>query len=232
MTVPFTAATQWSRRVMLGVAIVSVGIAGACGLDDAGGETVRGSGTIETESRTAEDFSGVILQGSGNVVIDVDGTESLTITADDNILPLLTSTVSDGRLELGVRSNTRISPSETVTYRITAVDLDSVAVQGSGDVTANDIDTDDLDLSIPGSGDIAANGAAGTIEVTISGSGGVDASALLAEEGTVVINGSGDAIVNADTTLDVTINGSGDVEYLGKPKLNETVDGSGSISPG
>lgn len=66
-------------------------------------------------------------------------------------------------------------PSETVTFRITEVDLDSVAVLGSGEVTANGIDTDNLALSIPGSGDIAANDAAATIEVTISGSGGVDA---------------------------------------------------------
>lgn len=221
-----------NRRVLLGLVIVVVGFLGACGLDDAGGETVRGSGTIETESRAAEDFSGVVLQGAGTVIIDVSGTESLTITADDNILPLLTSTVRDGRLELGVQSNTRLSPSETVTYRITTDDLDSVVVQGSGDVTANGIDTDDLDLSIPGSGDIAANGVAGTIEVTISGSGGVDAAELRAEKGTVDINGSGDAIVNASTSLDVTINGSGDVEFLGKPKLNETINGSGNISPG
>ena len=61
-----------------------------------------------------------------------------------------------------------------MTCRITADDLDPVAVLGSGEVTANGIDTDNMALSIPGSTDIAANHASAKIEVTISGSGAVD----------------------------------------------------------
>ncbi len=109
MTVSSLAAMHWSRQARSGPAIVSVGLSGACGSDAAGGETIRGSGTIETVSRTAEEFD-------------------------------------------GVRPYTRLAPSETVTYRITADTLDSVIVRGSGDVTATGIDSHDLAVSIPGRG--------------------------------------------------------------------------------
>jgi hypothetical protein len=43
MPVSSLAAMHWSRRAISGLAIVSVDFSGACGLDDAGGETIPSS---------------------------------------------------------------------------------------------------------------------------------------------------------------------------------------------
>jgi hypothetical protein len=67
-----------------------------------GDETfIVGSGVIVTEPREVEDFTGVVLNGVGEVEIRHGNTESLSITADDNILAHLTSEVRNGRLFLG-----------------------------------------------------------------------------------------------------------------------------------
>src|SRR5262245_51971625 len=64
---------------------------------------VGGSGNAITESRNVSDFNSVRLMGSGQLTIDVTGTESLTIKADDNLLPYLTSEVNGKQLTLGTK---------------------------------------------------------------------------------------------------------------------------------
>jgi hypothetical protein len=54
----------------------------------------RGSGQLTTESRPVSGFTKVELSGTGELTIEQTGTESLTISAEDNILPRLTSEVS------------------------------------------------------------------------------------------------------------------------------------------
>ena len=117
---------------------------------DGGVFGVRGSGDVITESRDVSGFSEIALFGSGKVRIDVNGTESLIIEAEDNIMPLLTSEVHDGRLELSVESS--ISPTSDVIYTVSAVGLEGVAVAGSGEVTAAGVAADSFDVEISGSG--------------------------------------------------------------------------------
>src|SRR5262245_44045700 len=52
---------------------------------------VDGSGTPKTETRAVKDFTAISFSGVGKVIIEQTGTESLSVTADDNILPLLES---------------------------------------------------------------------------------------------------------------------------------------------
>jgi hypothetical protein len=61
---------------------------------------VQGSGNVVSETRTVSGFNSVELSGDGKLEIEQTGTESLTVTADDNILKLLKSEVSAGRLVL------------------------------------------------------------------------------------------------------------------------------------
>ena len=58
---------------------------------------IHGSGNIVTESRSIGAFHGVSFSGIGRLVIEQTGTPSLTVTAEDNIQPVLVSEVVDGR---------------------------------------------------------------------------------------------------------------------------------------
>jgi Putative auto-transporter adhesin, head GIN domain len=191
---------------------------------------VEGSGNVITESREVSDFTEIVLGGSGRVLVEVTGTESLTIEAEDNIIPLLETTVSDGRLRLDTTRS--ISPTTEVLYTITAANLDGLAVSGSGVVEAEAIDGSDFRVDISGSGDVAVEGTlSGVLSVSISGSGEFDGEALTAPDGEVDVSGSGHSVVNVTDTLDVSVSGSGDVEYLGQPSVDSDVSGSGTVSP-
>jgi len=190
---------------------------------------VEGSGNVITESREVSGFNEVVLGGSGRVLVDVNGAESLTIEAEDNIIPLLETTVSNGRLRLDTTRS--ISPTTEVLYTITAANLDGLAVSGSGTVEAEAIDGTDFRVDISGSGDVAVEGTlSGLLSVSISGSGEFDGESLTAPDGQVDVSGSGHSVVNVTETLDVSISGSGEVEYLGQTSVDPDVSGSGTVS--
>jgi hypothetical protein len=211
-------------------ALVALGVVSVLllvGCDDEGGG-VRGSGNVITESRDVSGFDEIVVLGSGDVIVTVTGTESLTIEAEDNVMPLLTTKVRDGRLELG--SDGSFSTTRGITYTITAVALEGVAISGSGDVVASGIDASDFAVTIDGSGNITPAGTSEEVSVDINGSGGFDGEDLIASIGRVEISGSGDAVVNVIDDLTIRIGGSGDVEYLGNPTVSQDIGGSGSVS--
>lgn len=222
-----------SRAMSLCLLAASV-LAGACG-DDIGftdDDRVEGSGTIETESRPVDGFHEITILTSGEVTVDVTGTESLTVTTDDNILPLVTTEVDGGTLTFGSRENTSFSPTGGVRFALTAETVDGLTIRGSGSVTIAGIDTDTFSVTLAGSGDVELTGTADTLDIDLPGSGGVDAEALTVRSADVSINGSGSAAVHTSDELDVSINGSGSVTYLGNPaSVRQSIRGSGSVGP-
>jgi hypothetical protein len=195
-------------------------------------DRVRGSGVVKVEPRDVAGFSEVKVRGSGDVTIAVDssGTESLTVEAEDNLLPLLTSDVEDGVLVLGVREGANVSATRPIRYRLTARELNGVSVSGSGSVRASGINAAKFVASISGSGGMDLSGAADEMRLTISGSGSYDAAHLRAKSARVKISGSGDANVNASESLEAHISGSGSVRYGGNPKVEKHIAGSGSVA--
>ena len=191
---------------------------------------VRGSGVMATETRPVSGFSEVALSGSGDVHIAQTGQESLTIEAEDNLLPLLETYVDGSTLVLRVRPNTSIRPTRTIRYRVTVAQLDGASISGSGSIRAEGVDSQRFRSSISGSGSATLAGRARAIDLSISGSGSYDASRLEAETGRFSISGSGSGVVNASEELDVSISGSGSIEVVGKPWVEQHISGSGRVS--
>ena len=191
---------------------------------------VRGSGVMATETRPVSGFSAVTVSGSGDVRIEHTGKESLTVEAEDNLLPLLETYVDGDTLVLRVRPNTSISPTRTIRYRVTVARLDAASVSGSGSIHAAGIDSERFKSSISGSGSVTLAGRTKQIAFDISGSGSYDAGRLEARTGRVSISGSGSAVVNAAEELDVSISGSGSVDVVGKPWVEQHISGSGRVS--
>jgi Putative auto-transporter adhesin, head GIN domain len=212
-------------------------------------DIVRGSGNVQTETRTVRNFSKVELRDQGTLVIEQGATEALTIEAEDNLLPLLTSTVDNGTLVLDEQDNTILRPKKEIRYRLSVKDLREIQVSGSGNVEVAKLQADQLVLDISGSGnltigqltassltvDLSGSGdadIAGTVtdqQVEISGSSDYRAENLASKTATVKVSGSGNARVHVAETLKARVSGSGDIEYLGTPKLDSDASGSGDI---
>jgi Putative auto-transporter adhesin, head GIN domain len=194
-----------------------------------GRQGIRGSGSVTSETRSVSGFKEVSLNGSGQLTIDQNGTESLTITADDNLLPYLTSEVSGNKLTLGTKEHTSVSPSKDIVYKLTVKDLNTIIIAGDGSADAKGIRTDQLKVVIAGSGSLSAAGTADQQEITIAGSGDYHGGNLKSRGVTISIMGSGNADLDASDKLNATIMGSGDIKYSGAAIVTQNVLGSGSV---
>ena len=212
-----------------------------------------GSGHSATETRSLAEFQAISLAGSMDLTVR-QGPQQVQVQADDNLLPLLETSVESGksgatlvvRWKKGENVYTRSKLLITVTVpKLSAVKASGsgdihveafstpalqLSLSGSGDAKLDNLKTDDLAVAISGSGDVSAKGMATKLSVSIAGSGDVRLTDLRADDVDVSIAGSGDAAVNAQKTLNVRVAGSGDVTYTGNAAVNSKIAGSGSVT--
>jgi Putative auto-transporter adhesin, head GIN domain len=211
-------------RLRVALALLTVALLlGACSV-------TRGSGQLASESRPVTGFTKVELSGTGELTIEKTGTESLAISAEDNILPLLTSEVSGDTLALGTKRNTEIVTTKPINYALTVKDLTGLTLSGSGNIRVSNLSTTELTTKISGSGTITASGTADDQDLDISGSGRYQADQLASKTVNAGISGSGTASVLVSDALDVRISGSGTLTYSGDPtRVTQDVSGSGKL---
>ena len=87
---------------------------------------VLGSGEVITETRRVSGISAIELSGIGTLIIEQGSKESLEITAEDNILKYLKSSVNGRNLHLGVDDFVSIEPTKEIIYHLTVKNLERV----------------------------------------------------------------------------------------------------------
>jgi hypothetical protein len=245
------------RRLLLAGALAPLAAAhgvegGASTLAQFGGPDgrVEGSGKVVDEPRDVSGFSRLIVQGPLEVVVKAAAADRVLVHADDNIAPLIETTLLGGTLMVGVRAGAAFRTRARLQVRVQArqlggavlrgsgairVDRVDAAVfeatlQGSGDIVVDSLRAEAVAISLAGNGDVRIKGAAASVGVVLDGSGDVHCAELAARQVAVRIRGSGDVRVHATEELKVEIDGSGDVHYRGAPKISKAIRGSGSVT--
>jgi Putative auto-transporter adhesin, head GIN domain len=189
-----------------------------------------GSGLAATQSRSLPPLTGVDLVGANNVVVRVGARQSVIVHADSNLLGRVTTQVSSGSLVIG-NTPGALNAKSPMFVAVSVPSLDTVAVDGSGNISVTGIDSRSLTVRVPGSGTIHAAGTTARLDVAIGGSGTALLSRLIARDATASIDGSGSIVLTATHSLDASISGSGAILYTGNPtQITKSVTGSGTIS--
>lgn len=238
-----------SRRVLLAAVAVLATLAASESF--AWGETsLQPSGQVRKETRTVTGFTGIALAIPGKVELRQGSPESVTVEADDNLLPEIETAVEDGKLKIRFARRLSVGGRPVIRIAVTAPRIESIAISGSGDVIATSLEgprlaiavsgsgdvrldnvrVETLKAAISGSGDIRAGGSATEVEAKIAGSGDIDTGKLEAKRVSVSIAGSGDVVVRASESLSAKIAGSGDIRYHGDPAVTKSVAGSGRVA--
>ncbi|QJR15519.1 head GIN domain-containing protein [Usitatibacter palustris] len=212
------------------------------------GRSVEGSGISRTETRAVSGFTSVGISVPGDTEVTQGTSETLSITADDNLLAEIETVVENNALKIRFREkNLNVRTRTKMKIVLGVKELQGLSIAGSGDVKAGPLKSESLNVSISGSGDalferleaksvkvsIAGSGdvtAAGKVDalvISIAGSGDVKAAKLETKTVAASIAGSGDATVWASESLKVRVAGSGDVKYYGNPSIDKSVVGSG-----
>jgi hypothetical protein len=232
-----------------GLAVATAILVAALVLAGCGMGFVVGSGKTVTEEREISGVEGVALSFVGDLQITQGDEEKLVITADDNVLPLITTEVNDGILNIGSRSTVGMQLASPLRYDLTVRDLNSVRLSGAGNAEMEGLETDDLRVEISGAGNLAIRdlqadrvdatlsgignvelgGEAARQEVRLSGAGSYNGGDLQTGSAEISLSGLGGATVWATESLDVTISGAGNVEYYGDPEVTQEIGGLGNV---
>lgn len=211
--------------------------------------SIKGKGETVTETRNLSGFNKISLSIDGDLSYVQDSVYFVEISAQQNVLNVITTEIDGGRLKIGsskwIRKHNGIkiivhspdmremdlsgsgnieSSSDILTTNL------ELNVSGSGNITLASVHTDEFEVKISGSGNITVSGGAVTNQkATISGSGDVEMDDLTANNSDAKISGSGSISVWVLDQLKATISGSGNIRYKGNPIVNANISGSGSV---
>jgi hypothetical protein len=217
-------------------------------------ETIKGNGQLKKENREISAFTSLASRGAMDVEITYGKSNSITIEADENLLPYIETSVENGQLTIRPKQQVNLKSNSRMVVHISMTIINSLQQSGSGNIMGNGAFVNDgktnislagsgnitigfrsfkdLDLSISGSGNIdLTNGETNNILAQISGSGNIDCSSISSNDVVAKISGSGNIKVNAKNSLDTRIAGSGNVYYKGDvTNIKSKVLGSGKVS--
>jgi len=193
------------------------------------GNGVRGSGIVRTESRSVSGFSLIAFKSEGKVTVQQTGKESLTISAEDNLLPLLESSVTNGILSIGTVNNVNINPTKSIEFVIEVKSLESFNMAGAGRIEARDIQGKHLNIELTGAGNMSIEGSADSLDLNLKGVGSYDGKSFRTKQAKVHSEGVGSAVLNVSDRLDISVSGIGAIEYIGSPKVRKSGEGLDQI---
>jgi len=195
-----------------------------------GGPGIQGSGVMSSETRQVEPFTRVEIRGGADIDASIGQQQPIKIDAEDNILPLIETSVRGDTLVISSKEN--YSTHKGVKLHIVVPSLQGIKVVGAADVKASGLKESKVEIDVQGSGNIKLDGATDELAVGVSGSGDVDTRQLIARRANVNISGSGDVKVNAAESLNASVSGSGAIRYSGNPQqVSKNISGSGSVTP-
>lgn len=191
------------------------------------GDSVIGSGKRASETRKIDSFTQLELLGVGRIEVTIGNRQTLELSGDDNILPLIETKVTDRKLVIDTMRPIR--PVQPLIIKAIASDLTVITLGGAGDIAVTGITNSDLNTKVTGAGEVTLSGQTSNLALTLTGVGGIDASELVAKAVTVNMSGTGRVDVNPIVSLDVRITGAGTVTYSGEPKIKQKITGVGKL---
>lgn len=196
----------------------------------AGCTTTRGSGVSATESRTVDAFDRLDVSGAANAEFSIGAQTPLSVTADDNILPLIITEVRDGCLYIYTRDST----SSRVPVRVTGTipKLTGVDCNGASTAVIRGLAADELAVRIGGASKLEAVGKVKKVKVDASGASQASLGELVAQTVQFEVSGASKLLANVTAELRGDASGASDVLYRGKPGVIKTdVSGASKVQP-
>lgn len=199
-----------------------------CGCSNDDPPKLMGSGVSKTETRSVPEFERIVFYGMGTMEIAAGPATPLTITGDDNIVPIMDTSVAGGRLSIRPTED-NINPKVPLVIQASSPMIREVESAGSAEIILKDIAGEELRLAVNGAGRVKATGKVISLIVNMKGAGEIDTTSVEAERVSVTITGAGSAEVAASSNLDVTITGAGTLRYVGDPQVSKKILGIGSV---
>lgn len=191
------------------------------------GHEVIGSGTRQVQKRDVPGFTSISTEGAFDITIVCQKPQSLEVEGDDNVLPLISTEVSNNVLH--VKNLRGYSTRDPVQVRIDVPNIDGVDLKGAGTIEISSIKNEKFGIDSSGAPTVKVSGETKALEIDATGAGKIDTHRLRAARVVVDSKGVSRVDVYAGERLDATVSGPSQITYRGDPVVNKTIHGPGSI---
>lgn len=188
---------------------------------------LRGSGKRVVEKRDIGDFKSLSAEGAFEIRIVCQKSPSLEVEGDDNILPAISTNVSNGVLHLKSLRNYRSS--EPIAIRLTVNNLEALSISGAGRIDIDAVNNEKFTIDSSGAPTIKVAGITKLVNIDSSGAANIDTHKLQAARAVVESNGVSKIDLDVKDQLDVTISGPSHVTYEGDPVVKKEINGPGKL---
>jgi hypothetical protein len=237
-----------NTRIIKSLVCLTLGLLVLCACGSQ--RVIPGSGNLGTESISVSGFRRIVVGGAGELVINQNGSESLSVETDDNLLQYIRVEVRGDTLYLNLDvPGFRTAEPTLLRFTLGIDDLASVEADGAWTITSDTLVADSLEFKLTGANEVdLASLTANDLSVRISGSaeiklvgsvthqsirfvgGGIyDAGNVSSETTSFQSDGTSQITVWTTKNLTGTLAGSGSVYYYGAPQTTFTQSGTGKI---
>lgn len=194
------------------------------------GPQTKGSGISKTEMRTVGDFVEIEISGIVNLDLTQGPATSLEVTTDDNVLPVVLTEVSGGRLKIHTRGG--VTTDLGIKVKATTPALASFEGSGATTATLTGIRARELRLTLSGASTATATGSVEQLSAHCSGASRLHATKLAAGSVDASASGASTVEVEALQRLKADASGASTISYVGKPaELQGNASGASKLVP-
>ena len=203
-----------------------------------GSNKVKGYGKVKSEIRDVSSFNKIEVDGVFNIILSQSDKESVKIETDENIQPLILTSVENEILKIKMKDSTSIGKMKKINIYISFADISKLNTNGVGSLKCSNklnlkefeleakgvgatdltIDADKLTINSEIVGVLMLSGNVKEVSINNKGLGSISAFDLKAENLSLHSEGIGAAEVYASNELNVNVSGLGSVKYKGNPK--------------
>ncbi len=219
--------------------------------DDADNKVV-GSGKPETKKYDLADFTALDVSSVFEVEVARADKFGVSVTADDNLLPLIKVEKKDAVLHLSLADKKSVQTKSPLLVTVAMPALKGVVLQGACSCTIKGFESnDDFTAKVGGASSLGGSVKAKRVKLEADGAStvklqGSAKEATLSAEGAsslalrdfaldgaeVQLSGASNAVVNVKSKLDYHVSGASDLKYLGSPTIGKKESsGVSSVAP-
>jgi hypothetical protein len=208
----------------------------------------RGNGVSGREARTITGFDSIAVASAIHATVGNGPWSSLVLTGDENLLPLIETTVSGNSLTVKVRGCVELEPTLPMKMTLTLPALVGVEASGASTLAAETAPSDSFRAESSGGATIDVHGLAaasttvdasggsvvnlsgrsGTLGVDASGGAQVLTGTVSASAATVTASGDAEVEVDVSQSLTADLSGGSQLRVLGQPGTRHVVTSGGA----
>lgn len=240
----------WGNN-MRSILVLTLGLVATAGCIGSIATGLPGNGVIQTVSRDVPEFQKIEVRGAFDVEVKTGPHGPVQIKGDENLLELVKTEVTDGRLVVSLAAGQSIRPTQMIHVGVSCPMLDSAEVHGASrmkvesteaetfaaksvgasQLTVESLKTKDLKLVSTGASSVTLAGTATHANADVTGASKANLGGLAAEEAEVEVAGASQATVQATKRVAGSATGASQVHVVGKPdRVEVKTSGASSVS--